>query len=154
MLDFATLDLLLAVVHHLIIFALFGIIVAELFLIRPGIAAAEVKRIGILDAHYGLFAGLILIVGFARAKYAAKGWDYYEHNHFFWAKIGTFALLGLISVWPTVKIMGWRRAAKAGGPAPDAATIARIRQCLLAEIGLFALLPIFAAAMARGYGSL
>jgi putative membrane protein len=153
MLDYATRDLILAILHHVIIFALFGLIIAELLMVRPGLAPAQVKRLGIVDAHYGLFAGLILVVGFARAKFAAKGWDYYEHNHFFWAKIMTFLVIGAISIWPTVKIFGWKKAAKAGGPAPLEAEIKRVRQCLIAELALFPLLLAFAAAMARGYGS-
>ncbi len=49
--------------------------------------------------------GAILIVGFSRAVYAAKGWAYYSHNLLFWAKIGTFAVIGLLSIAPTMSII-------------------------------------------------
>lgn len=92
--------------------------------------------------------GLIVIVGFSRAIFAAKGWDYYLHNVFFWAKIGTFAVIGLLSVPPTIAYIRWKRA----NLAPNDGQIAMIRRYLWIEFPLFALLPAFAAAMARGYG--
>jgi len=142
------LDLWLAIAHHILIFALFGILCVELVQIRPGLEAASLKRLSILDMHYGLFAGLIILVGFARAIFAAKGWDYYAQNHFFWGKIAIFVLIGLISVRPTVTLIKWRRA----GATPDANEITRLRPYFWAQMTLFPLLLIFAAAMARGLG--
>jgi putative membrane protein len=142
------LDLALAIGHHLLIFALFGVLCAELIAVRRGMDAAAVARIAAVDLWYGVLAALILIVGFSRAVFAAKGWFYYQHNGFFWAKIATFAVIGLLSVPPTIRFIGWRRA----GISPPDAAIATLRRFLYAEVALFALLPAFAAAMARGYG--
>ena len=80
--------------------------------------------------------------------FAAKGWFYYQHNAFFWAKIGTFLAIGLLSVLPTIRFIQWRRA----GIIPPDAAIAAVRRFRYAEVVLFALLPAFAAAMARGFG--
>jgi putative membrane protein len=142
------LDLALAIGHHLLIFGLFGVLFAELITVRKGVDAAAIVRIAAVDLWYGVLAGLILIVGFSRAIFAAKGWLYYEHNGFFWAKIATFAAIGLLSIPPTIRFIGWRRAAVS--PTDDA--VATVRRYLYAEVVLFALLPAFAAAMARGYG--
>ena len=142
------LDLALAVGHHLLIFALFGVLCAELVAVRRGMDVSAVARIAAVDLWYGVLAGLILIVGFSRAVFAAKGWLYYEHNGFFWAKIGTFAAVGLLSVPPTIRFIVWRRA----GVGPSDEAVAGVRRYLYAEVMLFALLPAFAAAMARGYG--
>src|SRR5271155_4028310 len=142
------LDLALAIGHHLLIFALFGVLFAELITVRKGVDAAAIVRIAAVDLWYGVLAGLILIVGFSRAVFAAKGWFYYEHNGFFWAKIGTFAAVGLLSVPPTIRFIAWRRASVS--PSDEAVT--GLRRYLYAEVVLFALLPAFAAAMARGYG--
>jgi putative membrane protein len=109
-----------------------------------------VARVGALDLWYGVIAALIIIVGFSRAIFAAKGWDYYAHNAFFWAKLGTFVVIALFSVSPTIAYINWRRA----NLAPSDAQIRIARRCLWIEFALFALLPIFAAAMARGYGEL
>jgi putative membrane protein len=142
------LDLLLAIGHHLLIFAIFGIICAEAWALRPGLSAAAVSRIAFLDLWYGVLAGAIIVVGFCRAIFAAKGWGYYSHNGFFWAKLATFAVIGLLSLPPTLAFIRWRRAAAP----PSDAEIGRIRRYLRLELVLFVFLPIFAAAMARGYG--
>lgn len=144
------LDLWLAIAHHLLVFGLFGILFAELLLVRRGMDRQAVMRVGAIDLWYGALAGLIIIVGFSRAIFAAKGWFYYSHNAFFWAKLGTFAVIGLLSVPPTIAYIGWRRA----NVMPSDAQIRSAQRYLWIEVVLFALLPIFAAAMARGYGEI
>jgi putative membrane protein len=109
-----------------------------------------VDRIPAVDLYYGILAGLILIVGFSRAVFAAKGWLYYSHNVFFWLKIGTFLLIAAVSVPPTLTFIRWRREAGV----PDDLQVAGVRRLLWFQLGLFALLPAFAAAMARGFGEL
>ena len=142
------LDLSLAIGHHLLIFAIFGIICAEVWAVRPGIGNTAAARIASLDLWYGILAAAILAVGFCRAIFAAKGWPYYSHNAFFWAKLGTFAIIGLLSLPPTLAFLRWRKAALP----PSEADIRAVRRYLHLELGLFLLLPVFAAAMARGYG--
>jgi putative membrane protein len=142
------LDLILAIVHHLLIFGLFGVLLAELVIVRAGMSETAIRRMAAVDVWYGVFAGLILVVGFCRAVFAAKGWFYYEHNLFFWLKIGTFLLIGLLSVPPTLTFFRWRRSPGLA----SAQAIAGVRRLLWIELVLFALLPAFAAAMARGFG--
>lgn len=142
------LDLEFAIGHHLLVFGLFGVLFAELIAVRRGMDQTAVARIGAVDLWYGILAGLILIVGFSRAHFAAKGWAYYAHNGFFWAKIATFAVIGLLSIPPTIAYIRWKRA----GAAPTDAQVAGVRRYLYLEVILFALLPAFAVAMARGYG--
>jgi putative membrane protein len=153
--DFATTDLAFAIAHHLLIFALAGVIAFELGMVRPSMTATDVARVGRVDLWYGILAALILIVGFARANFAAKGWAYYAHNHFFWAKIACFAVVGLLSIWPTLRFIRWRQALKNDPAAlPSTAAIAGVRRFLWAEVAFFALIPVFAAAMARGFGEI
>jgi putative membrane protein len=142
------LDLVLAILHQLLVFALFGVLFAELILTRNGMDRPTIVRISSIDRSYGIMAGLILIVGFGRAHLAAKGWLYYQHNAYFWAKIVTFAIIGLLSVPPTICFIRWKRS----GALPTDTQVAGVRRYMCAELALFALLPAFAAAMARGYG--
>ncbi|MEP6829802.1 MAG: DUF2214 family protein [Rhizomicrobium sp.] len=137
-------DLILAVVHHILIFGIFGVLFAEFILVRPGMDQAMVNRVAATDLWYGIMAGLIVVIGFARAIFAAKGWDYYSHNMFFWAVIGALSAL------PTISFLRWRRDQRV----PDAMQIASVRRFLWAQMVLFPLLLVFAAAMARGYGAL
>lgn len=151
--DFAQTDLLLAVVHHVLIFSIAAILAFELGVVRQGLSAVDIRRVGRADAWYGILAALIIAVGFARAIYAAKGWAYYSVNTFFWAKLIAFGIVGVLSVPPTIAYIRWRSALKKDAaflPAP--AAIASARRFLWAEVAIFALIPIFAAAMARGYG--
>jgi putative membrane protein len=147
--DFATTDLAFAIGHHLLIFALAAVLAFEIGAIKPGMTGSDARRVGRVDAWYGILAALILIVGFGRINFAAKGWAYYAHNHFFWAKMASFAMVGILSIWPTMAIIRWRRT----GATPTDAQVAAVRRFLWAEVFFFALIPVFAAAMARGYGS-
>jgi putative membrane protein len=143
-------DLELAIAHHILMFAVFGVLFAEFMMVRQGLCIAAVRRIASLDGIYGIASGLIVLVGFSRAIFAAKGWEYYSVNWCFWAKIATFAAIGLLSVRPTLLFIRWRRA----GVVPADTEVAAARKYLHIELALFVLLPIFAAAMARGYGQL
>lgn len=147
-------DLLLAIAHHLLMFTLLGVLVTEMMLLRPGIARPQVVYLSRLDIAYGVIAGLILIVGFSRVFFGLKGADYYLGNWIFWAKIIAFLLVGLLSIPPTMRIIRWRRAA-AANPAflPDPAEMVAARRFMHYEGLVFVLIPIFAALMARGYGT-
>jgi len=155
MLDFATTDLCLAIAHHILIFLLAGVLAFEIGVIRPNMRREDILRIASVDNWYGILALAILVVGFSRAIYAAKGWAYYQANGFFWAKIAAFIAVALLSVIPTIKIIRWNRALKDDAAfRPEAADIAGVRRYLWAEVAVFAFIPAFAAAMARGYGVL
>lgn len=151
MFDYAIADLALAVAHHILIFTIAGIITFEIGIVRSDLNAAAIARLARIDAMYGLCAVAVLAAGFTRAVYAAKGWDYYAANPYFWAKIAAFALVGVLSIVPTVAIVRWRRASKANAafmPTPD--DIAGVARFLRLEAGAFVLIPVFAAVMARG----
>jgi putative membrane protein len=153
--DYATTDLVLAIAHHLLVFTLAGALAFEIGTVSLAMTRDEIARVGRVDNWYGILAGLIIAVGFTRAVVAAKGWAYYSVNLFFWAKIATFAVVGLLSIVPTVAIIRWQKAARSDVAfAPPADAIRRVRGFLWAEAALFLLLPAFAAAMARGYGEL
>ncbi|TIT08424.1 MAG: DUF2214 family protein, partial [Mesorhizobium sp.] len=55
-----TTDLVLAIIHHLLVFSLAGIIGAEFVLIRGDLPAATLKRLVGIDRHYGIIAALIV----------------------------------------------------------------------------------------------
>ena len=147
------LDLVLAIAHHLLILSLAGLLATELALVRLGLGGATLKTLGAIDAAYGAVAGLILAVGFSRVYLGGKGPDFYLSNPVFWAKIAAFALVGALSILPTMAILKWRKAAKSQVDfTPPAEEVARARKALVLELAVFALIPVFAAAMARGYG--
>jgi putative membrane protein len=147
-------DLVLAIVHHLIVFGIASALAAELALMRPAAMSPQtVRLLGRFDAAYGIMALAILVVGFLRVAYGAKGAGFYTHNPVFWAKVGAFAVVGLISIRPTLRILAWQKRAKADAAfMPPPHEVSALRRTMLLEIHVFALIPIFAAMMARGVG--
>jgi putative membrane protein len=146
-------DFLLAALHHLAVFSMVIVLGTEMVLLRPGLDAAGVARLGRLDLTYGGLAGLVLVVGSLRVIFGAAGWEYYAGNWVFWTKMGLFALMGLISVIPTLAILRWRkRQATEPDFVPEAAELRRHRRLIHFEAGLLLLIPVAAAAMARGIG--
>ena len=146
-------DLVLAIAHHLTVFTLAGLLIAEVALLRPGLSPQRIRQLSAIDTAYGAVAGLIIIVGVLRVSFGDKGASYYIHNWAFWLKMAAFVLVGLLSVPPTLAIIGWRRKLAADSAfSPDSATIAGLRRFYIGEIAAFAVIPAFAAAMARGYG--
>jgi putative membrane protein len=142
------LDLSLAIGHHLLVFSLAAVLFGERLLLRA--AQPDIRRLAGLDAMYGAVSVLILGVGIARVVWGGKGWAFYETNPFFWAKVGTFLLIGLASIGPTLAFLRWRRAVRLDpGFAPPAGELAAARRWTLVELALLGPLIGFAAAMAR-----
>lgn len=145
-------DLLLASLHHLLLFGLVSMLVTQSVLLSRPIDAAALKRLGGVDRGYGITAVLLLAVGFARVFHGIKGYDFYLHNPWFHAKLTAFVLVAVLSIWPTLRFLRWRKALKAD-PAfvPAAAEVAGLSRIVRFELMLIAAIFVFAAAMAR-YG--
>jgi putative membrane protein len=142
------LDLALAILHHLLVFGLAIMLAMELAWLRA--ETVPVTRLSSLDSGYGAVAVLIVVIGVCRVIWGAKGWVAYEANPFFWAKVATFTVIGLLSIAPTIQFIKWGRALKADpGFRPPAAEVSRA--ALWVRIEVLLLLPLvgFAAAMAR-----
>ncbi len=108
-----------------------------------------------VDAIFGLSSGVILVVGLLRVFLFEKGSYYYFHNAAFIAKISLFAIIALLSIFPTVQFNTWRKSTKLGqAPTVSATTLRRIRTLIHAEMALLVPLILCAALMARGIGNL
>ena len=149
-----SLDLILEFAHHLAVFTLVGVFFAEYVLLTQGdLHGPRLATVGRLDAAYGGLAGLIVVVGVARVVWGDAGWQFYVMNWTFWVKMALFALVGILSIRPTLVILGWRRSAEANrGYVVPAGEIGSIRGYFLASFAALALIPLFAAVMARGIG--
>ena len=146
-------DAVLAIAHHLRVFALAMVLASEAMLVRPQISAADAIKVARIDIAFGILAGLILVVGFGRVYFGIKGPDYYWHNPFFHAKLGAFLLVGILSIWPTIRFIRWRAAiGRDAAFVPPTSEVEKIRKFIHLELVVFFLIPVFAALMAR-YGS-
>ncbi|ACB94885.1 DUF2214 family protein [Beijerinckia indica] len=147
------LDFVLASLHHLAVFSLFGILIAELLLLRSGFEGTALARISRLDLAYGIVAGLVVVFGFLRVFFGAKPPNFYLTSLIFWTKIALFVFIGFLSIGPTLRFIDWRRQVRRDSDwRPPTADVRRLRVIVHVEAGLFLLLPILAAAMARGLG--
>jgi len=146
-------DAILAWIHFVLAFLMVGTLVAESFILRLPIDGRVARLLARVDLFYGISAGLLIGAGVSRVIWGAKGWLYYQGQPFFWAKMAAFAVVGLISILPTMTFLRWRRAAKASETflVPDAEA-KRVRRYVMAETHLIALLLLFAVLMARGIG--
>jgi putative membrane protein len=146
-------DLVLAALHFILIIALVGILGAEAGLVHEGMDGRQANRVAMLDRGFGAAAGLLLVAGFLRVFYGARGADFYLQNPVFWAKIVVFALIAALSVPPTIRFIVWqRRARKEPGFRLPADDVRGVRRLLVAEFALLLVIPVLAGAMARGYG--
>ena len=144
------LDAVLAILHHLLAFALAIVLTMEIMITRPDMGSGRLTYLSRVDSAFGAVAAGILIIGVARVLYGLKGPEYYVGNQFFWAKMAAFAAVGLLSIRPTIAIIRWRRAARSdSGFRPDPAEVSGVRRLMHAEAMVFTLIPVFAALMAR-----
>lgn len=147
-------DLVLASAHHLAVFSLVALFAAEFALVRPGLSGPRIGQVAKLDAAYGAVAGLVIVIGILRVFFGAVDESYYWGNHAFWGKMAAFLVMGLLTIPPTMAIRRWVKAGEGVSDyAPPAAEIASSRRFIHLQAGVLLLIPIFAAAMARGYGS-
>ena len=96
----------------------------------------------------------MLIFGFLRVIYFEKGSDYYFSNSFFQIKLGLFILLGLISIYPTIRYARWSSALKQGfAPELSSDRVKRLKHMIHWELVLLGGILLCASLMAKGFGS-
>jgi putative membrane protein len=146
---------LLAVLHHLAAFTLVAMLAVEIATFRPPFSALQARRLQRVDLIFGASALLLLIVGLMRVTWFEKGPAYYWHDLYFLTKFGAFVAAALISIYPTMIILSWTRALKAGeAPELTDARARRVRMCLMLELTAIVVILPCAALMARGFGYL
>lgn len=144
-------SLIFAYLHHLAAFALVSALVVEFVLIRQELTLGIARALRIADGIYGASAGLIVLVGSLRVIWYEKGVDYYLQSPAFWWKMSLFAIVGVLSIYPTVVFAGWAKSMRTGQlPMLMQPQRLRLQWILSAElIGLVGI-PMCAYAMARG----
>lgn len=146
-----TRDALLAYAHFLCIFALASLLAGELMILRKTLPADLFRRLQTIDRWYGIVAGLVIVSGLARLFLGVKGAAFYTHNPVFWTKMALFVTVALLSIPPTIAYVRWNaRRSEDGSIVLRDTELTRLRRFLWLEVGLFALIPLCAAFMARG----
>ena len=145
------LDAILAYLHYIAIFTLASFMVLEMTIIRGPLDAATVRRLGRVDVVYFATAIVVLVTGFLRLVFGAKGPDFYLNAWPFYVKIGLFLAIAIVSVIPTLAFIRWRRMFD-HDPAwkVPPAEQARMKRLIVVELHLGALIPLVAVIMSRG----
>jgi putative membrane protein len=144
---------IMAFLHHLAAFALTAAIIYEHTTFRKDLSLRDARRIQIMDIVYGVSAGVVLVVGLLRVFYFEKGAPFYAQNWFFWTKMLGFALAALLSIYPTIRFISWRKSfARNQVPELSDRDVSRIKLILRLELLAIAVIIFSAAMMARGVG--
>jgi putative membrane protein len=142
-----------AFLHHVAAFALVAALAIEFVLIRSELTVRNARTILLADAAIGAAAGVILVVGFLRVFFFEKGAAYYFHSVPFIAKLSLFAIIGLLSIYPTRQFLSWRASLRQGSvPVVEPAKLRTIRAVIHWELAGIVVLILCAALMARGIG--
>ena len=142
-----------AFLHHLFAFTLTACLVYEFIAYRKGMTVEEARRIQRVDLVYGISAGLLLIVGLLRVFFFEKGVNFYIHSPFFWVKMAAFAIVGLLSIDPTIRYIRWNKPIREKvAPEISNEEYKRTRILLWLEMTGIVVILLSAPMMARGIG--
>ncbi len=122
-------------------------------LTRDDLTLATTRRILDADRLFGIAAGVILVVGMLRIAFFEKGPAYYWHSAPFIAKLSLFVIVGLLSIYPTVEFLKWRKPLRQGVlPVVPTQKMEKVQRVIGMELGGVMLIIVCAALMARGVG--
>ncbi len=103
-------DIFIPYLHYIGIMILMGALLAEYFMVKQDISAAQIKSLTKIDLVYGIAAALVLVSGLLRWFIVdAKGAAYFNINHMFHIKLTLFVVIVVLSVFPTRAFIKWRK---------------------------------------------
>lgn len=144
-----TLEIVLRYIHFISIFIIVGTLVSEHLLLKKELTRKEITKLAKIDALYGLAAIILLAVGLTLwLGGVGKPAVYYSKNWIFHTKITLFAIVGLLSIYPTVFFIKNRK-----GIQTDKIQIPKfVFIALRLELFLLFIIPLLAGLMAKGVG--
>ncbi len=142
-----------AYIHYLSFMICFGALVFERISLKVNPNRQEAISMVIADIIYGIAGIALLVSGIYRVIKFGQGSDFYTENPIFWTKIIVFALVGSLSLYPTITYVLWA-IPLSKGTLPDVPEnlVSRLRLIINIELVGFASIPFLATLMARGVG--
>lgn len=141
---------LAAWLHYLGIMAMMALLVLEHRLFKPQLSVEDARALLRVDGFYGTIAGVQIGTGVWR-MWLEKGSAFYLANPLFHAKIGLFALVGILSLYPTLTFLRWRTSLRQGqAPQIPPGKAKMVVMLIRLELLGLLLLPLLAAMIARG----
>jgi putative membrane protein len=140
-----------AFLHHIAAFVVVGALMVELVVLRNELTIPSARSVLRMDMAYGVAALVLLAAGFVRVFYTEKGSMYYFSSGPFLVKLALFIVVAVLSIYPTVKFMSWRKALREQRvPDFDAGTRRKVRLLIHVELTLILVIILMAIMMARG----
>lgn len=142
---------IISYLHFISAMAVVATLIFERITFSQNLSMSDARRIQKVDAIYGLSSMLVILFGFLRVYYFEKGSGYYFNNTFFWLKMTFFGLTGLLSIYPTIQFLKWRKELKKGETPKMASTqYGLINKLINLEILMLLLAILCASLMAKG----
>tara|TARA_Y100001968_G_C19389226_1_gene734611 strand:- start:374 stop:862 length:489 start_codon:yes stop_codon:yes gene_type:complete len=142
-----------AYIHYLSFMICFGVLVYERISLKANPIRQEAISMVIADIIYGIAGIALLVSGVFRVIKFGQGSDFYTENPIFWTKIIIFALVGSLSLYPTITYVLWAIPLSKGNlPQVSESLASRLRLIVNFELLGFASIPFLATLMARGVG--
>ena len=131
----------------------FGVLIYERISLKANPSRQEAISMIVADIIYGIAGIALLVSGIYRVVKFGQGSEFYTHNPIFWTKIIVFALVGSLSLYPTLTYVLWAIPLSKGAlPAVSMSLVSRLRVIINVELIGFASIPFLATLMARGVG--
>lgn len=140
-------DLIIRYFHFIGIIFLSGTLAFEHLLLKEEVTNENFKKICRVDIFYGLSALVVFVAGLLLWFYVPKDSSFYIQNPFFHVKLTLFALLGILSVIPTMYFIKNRNTTDEIVKIPK-----KLIMITRVELLLLVLIPLFAVFVANGYG--
>ena len=142
-----------AYIHYLSFMLCFGALIYERISLKANPNRQEAISMVIADLIYGIAGIALLVSGIYRFIKFGQGAEFYTQNPVFWTKIVVFALVGTLSLYPTVTYVLWAIPISKGElPRVSINLVSRLRLIINIELIGFASIPFIASLMARGVG--
>jgi putative membrane protein len=142
-------EIILRYIHFISIFAIVSTLVSEHLLLKKTMTRGELGKMARIDAVYGIAALTLLAAGLTLwlGSFGKPSW-FYSKNWVFHLKITLFAVVGLLSIYPTVFFLKNRK----GEPTETVAVPGAVFMMLRIELLLLFIIPLLAGLMAHGVG--
>tara|TARA_B100000214_G_C23944216_1_gene617213 strand:+ start:827 stop:1237 length:411 start_codon:yes stop_codon:yes gene_type:complete len=131
----------------------FGALIYERISVKANPDRKEAISMVVADIIYGIAGVALLVSGIYRVIKFGQGSEFYTQNPIFWTKIVVFALVGSLSLYPTLTYVLWAIPLSKGTlPKVSDNLVSRLKLIINVELVGFASIPFLATLMARGFG--
>ena len=146
--------ILIAYLHFISIMVLMGSLISEHLLLKPKMTKDQIKSLAVTDLIYGLSALMVLATGLLRWFVYGKGSEYYLTNPIFHTKLTLFVIMAVISIFPTMKFLKWRKQVNSGKePEINDKIVKKLLMYIRIELLIMVIIPLLAVMLARGVGA-